>query len=119
MIAQLRGQVIETSLEKDALRVVIDVNGVGYEVWMTKATEGRLVQGQTATVLITESVTAFDGSTTLYGFASREEKDSFSRIRDNVDGMGPKKALECLDKISKSLPDFRRAIIDGDLTLLI
>ena len=29
------------------------------------------------------------------------------------------KALECLDKINKSLPDFKRAVIDGDLNLLV
>jgi Holliday junction DNA helicase RuvA len=33
--------------------------------------------------------------------------------------MGPKKALECLDKISKSMPDFKRAIIDGDTRMLV
>lgn len=119
MIAQLRGKIIETSLDKDALRVVLDVQGVGYEVLMSKSTEGRVAQGQSVTIFISESVTAFDGATTFYGFATREEKDFFSRIRENVDGMGPKKALECLDKISKSLPDFRRAVIDGDIPLLV
>ena len=119
MIAQLKGKIIETGLEKETFRVVLDVNGVGYEIWMSRATEGRLVEGQTATVFICESVTAFDGATTLYGFATREEKDYYNRLRENVDGMGPKKALECLDKISKSLPDFKRAIIDSDVRLLV
>lgn len=119
MIAQLRGKIIETNLDKDALRIIIDVQGVGYEVLMTKSTEGRLNEGQFATLFISESVTAFDGATTLYGFATREEKDFFGRIRENVDGMGPKKALECLDKISKSMPDFKRAVIDGDIRLLV
>ncbi len=119
MIAQLRGNVIETGIEKDTFRVVLDVNGVGYEIFMARSTEGRIVDGQLATILISESVTAFDGATTLYGFATREEKDFFWRIRENVDGMGPKKALEVLDKISKSMPDFKRAIIDGDVRLLV
>jgi Holliday junction DNA helicase RuvA len=77
-----------------------------------------VVEGQPVTVLVTESVAAFDGATTLYGFLTREEKDLFQRLRENVDGMGPKKALETLDKISKSLPDFKRAVIDGDVALL-
>lgn len=119
MIAQLRGTIIELNSEKDTLRVVLDVHGVGYEVFMAKSTEGRLHAGQTATLLISESVTAFDGATTLYGFATREEKDFYDRIRANVDGMGPKKAIECLDKISKSMPDFKRAVIDGDMGLLV
>lgn len=119
MMAQLRGKIVETTVEKDTLRVVLDVNGVGYEIFMSHATEGRLVEGQAATIFICESVTAFDGATTLYGFATKEEKDFFKRIRENVDGMGPKKALECLDKISKSMPDFKRAIIDSDVRLLV
>lgn len=119
MIAQLKGKILETNFDRDAFRVVLDVNGVGYEIFMAKSTEGRLLDGQSATIFISESVTAFDGATTLYGFATRDEKDFYGRIRQNVDGMGPKKALECLDKISKSMPDFKRAVIDGDLRLLV
>ncbi len=119
MIAQLRGKVLEAAVAKDSFRVVLDVQGVGYEIWMVKASEGRVAEGQATTIFISESVTAFDGATTLYGFASKEEKDFFLRIRENVDGMGPKKALECLDKISKSLPDFKRAIIEGDTRILV
>lgn len=119
MIAQLRGQVVSTGLEEHALRAVVDVNGVGYEVLLSRASEARLFEGQTVTVLVSESVAAFDGSTTLYGFLSTEEKDFFLKLRENVDGMGPKKALETLDKISKSMPDFKRAVIDGDVALLV
>jgi Holliday junction DNA helicase RuvA len=119
MIAQLKGKIAEITVEKDTLRVVLDVNGVGYEIFMALSTDGRLSEGQSTTIFISESVTAFDGATTLYGFATRDEKDFYKRIRENVDGMGPKKALEALDKISKSMPDFKRAIIDGDVRLLV
>ena len=119
MIAQIRGKVISTEADKDAFRVVVDVNGVGYETLLSKSSEGRVVEGQSVVVFVSESVAAFDGATTLYGFLTKEEKDFFLRLRENVDGMGPKKALETLDKISKSLPDFKRAIIDGDQALLV
>jgi Holliday junction DNA helicase RuvA len=119
VIAQLRGKILETRIDKDVLRAVIDVNGVGYEVLMTLSSDGRVRAGETCALFISESVTAFDGATTLYGFATREEKDFFLRIRENVDGVGPKKALEYLEKISKSLPDFKRAIIDSDNGLLV
>jgi Holliday junction DNA helicase RuvA len=118
VIAQLRGKVVSTELDKDALRVVVDVNGVGYETLLSKSSEARLSEGQSVTLLISESVAAFEGATTLYGFLTREEKDFFQKLRENVDGMGPKKALETLDKISKSMPDFKRAVIDGDIGLL-
>ncbi len=119
MIAQLKGRIIDKTLEKDTLRTVIDVQGVGYEVFLAKASENKFQTGDLLTLLIRESVTAFDGATTLYGFLTREEIEMFTQIRDNVDGMGPKKALECLDKIMKSLPDFKRAVIDEDFALLV
>lgn len=119
MIAQIKGKIIEAQAAKDALRAVVDVGGVGYEVWMSLASESRIHLGEERPVYISESVTAFDGATTLYGFLTKEEKEFFGQIRQNVDGMGPKKALECLDKISKSMPDFKRAVIDGDVRLLV
>jgi len=119
MIAFFKGKIIEAQLEKDVLKVEIDVQGVGYEVLMPKSSEGLINPGQSTTLYVSESVTAFDGATTYYGFSSREEKTFFVRIRENVDGMGPKKALECMDKISKSMPDFKRAVIDGDVALLV
>lgn len=119
MISQLRGTVIETNLEKDSLRAVLDVHGVGYEVFLPRTTHGRLPRNEPMTLFVSESVTAYGGATTLYGFVSREEKDFFTRIRENVGGVGPKKALECIEKISKSLPDFKRAIVDGDGRLLV
>ena len=119
MICQLRGKIVSTELDKDALRAVIDVGGVGYEVLMPRSTEGRLAEGQTAVILVSESVAAFEGAVKLYGFASREEKELFERLREHVDGMGPKKAIETLDKISKSMPDFKRAVIEGDHPLLV
>jgi Holliday junction DNA helicase RuvA len=119
MIAQLHGRVLEKSLDKDALRVTVDVQGVGYELFLAKSSETRFNIGETLVFRIRESVTAFDGATTLYGFLSKEECDLFTRIRENVDGMGPKKALECLDKITKSLPDFKRAVIEGDHAFLV
>lgn len=119
MIAQLRGQISEVSLEKELLRVVLDVQGIGYEVFLPKTSEFQMVVGKSTTLYVSESVTAFDGATTLYGFVTRQEKEFFVRIRENVDGMGPKKAMECMDKISKSLPDFKRAVLDSDVSLLV
>lgn len=119
MISQLRGTLLEVHLDKDLLRTVLDVQGVGYEIFLAPSSQDQLNAGQTLTLFISESVTAFDGATTLYGFVSREEKDFFRRLRENVDGMGPRKALECLEKVRKSLPDFKRAVIDEDQALLV
>jgi Holliday junction DNA helicase RuvA len=42
----------------------------------------------------------------------------FLTFRDNVPATGAKKALEYLDKASKSLPDFRRAVLEKDAKVL-
>jgi Holliday junction DNA helicase RuvA len=67
---------------------------------------------------IVESVAMYGGSTTLYGFLSEDERDIFLLLRDEVPGAGAKKALDYLDKVSKSLPDFRRAVMGRDIAAL-
>ena len=51
-------------------------------------------------------------------FSSLEEKEIYLLLRE-IPGTGSKKALEYLDKISKSAPDFRRAILEGDSRALV
>ena len=60
----------------------------------------------------------YGGGVTLYGFQTLEEKEIFLLLRE-IPGTGAKKALDYLDKISKSAPDFRRAILDSDSRMLI
>ena len=64
------------------------------------------------------SYAMYGGGETLYGFLDASEKALFCAFRDEIPGTGAKKALEYLDKASKSLPDFRRAVIDRDEKLL-
>lgn len=119
MIARLVGDVVEKKEAKDFLVALVDVHGVGYEVLLPKTSHARLAVGEKTIFYVSESVTAFDGATTLYGFLSAEEKEFFMQLRENVEGMGPKKALECMDKVSKSLPDFKRAVAESDSRLLV
>jgi Holliday junction DNA helicase RuvA len=119
MIARLEGRLVDVALDKDIGRIVIDVHGVGYEVLVTATSYAALTLNQPVVVWVSESVTAFDGATTLYGFLSQSDKQAFTMLRQKVDGMGPKKALETMEKISKSMPDFKRAILDNDTRLLV
>ncbi|MBI5594519.1 MAG: hypothetical protein HY928_00370 [Elusimicrobia bacterium] len=115
MIATLRGSVLEAGPS----RVVLEASGVGYEVSVTPHTMARLgAPGTEALLHIAESMALYGGGTTLYGFLSREEKSLFSAFRD-LPGVGAKKALESLDKASRSLPEFRRAIASGDSAALV
>lgn len=115
MISFLRGTVFE-KLEGAA---VIETAGVGYEVHLAPSALARLgPAGSAAEVFISESIAMYGGGTTLYGFLSREEREIFHSLRDHVPSTGAKKALEHLEKASKSLPDFRRAILEGDVRML-
>ncbi|MEK7744676.1 MAG: Holliday junction branch migration protein RuvA, partial [Elusimicrobiota bacterium] len=111
MIAFLRG----TLLEKGPASVVLEAGGVGYEVHLTPATLAALPpEGSAAEFFIIESTGLYGGAVSLYGFATRSDRELFLAIKDNVPSTGAKKALEHLDKASRSLPEFVRAVREQD-----
>jgi Holliday junction DNA helicase RuvA len=115
MIGSLRGNL----LHKAPGQTLVDVQGVGYEVLTTVSVYDRLPAiGQEVLLFVSESMAMYGGGLTLYGFLSQEEKEIFTLLKE-VPGTGSKKALEYLDKISKSAPDFRRAVMDGDARALV
>jgi Holliday junction DNA helicase RuvA len=81
MIAHLSG----TLGSKRGNSVVIDVNGTGYEVFMTPSTLLSLPKDDCKIKLyIIESMAMYGGATTLYGFLSEEEKEVFLLLKDEV-----------------------------------
>lgn len=115
MIATLRGVVLSKDLES----VVLETGGVGREVHVTAAAAARLpAPGGEAFLHVVPSYAMYGGGETLYGFLTPAEKAMFCAFRDEIPGTGAKKALEFLDKASKSLPDFKRAVMDRDEKLL-
>lgn len=115
MIAYLKGSLVD----KGPDWLIVETAGVGYEVFVTPNAVRRCgALGEGIELFISESSPMYGGGTTLYGFLTRDEKDVFAALRDNVPSTGAKKALEYLDKASKSLPDFRRAILEGDQRIL-
>ena len=114
MIASLRGIL----LEKEPNRLVVETGGIGYEVSVPVSMFGQLGgEGSEVFLFIIESVAMYGGGMTRYGFISREEKEIFELLRE-IPGTGAKKALDYLDKIAKSAPDFRRAILEQDARTL-
>lgn len=115
MIASLRGLVVS----KDDSRAVVEAAGIGYEVYLTAAAASQLPPaGREVFLHIVESFGMYGGGETLYGFLTASEKEMFLTFKEGVASTGAKKALEYLDKASKSLPDFRRAILDKDDSML-
>ena len=87
MIARLSGLLIE----KTPPRIVIDVNGVGYEVMVPMSTFCNLpAEGQKVT-LLTQFIVREDAQT-LYGFASANERLIFQALI-KISGVGPRIAL--------------------------
>lgn len=115
MIGSLRG-ILQ---HKAPGEVLIDVQGIGYEVSVPLSAFDRLPStGEEASLFVVESMAMYGGGITLYGFQTIEEKNIYLLLRE-IPGTGSKKALDYLDKISKSAPDFRRAVLEGDARALI
>ena len=93
MIAKLRG-IIDT-IGNDYC--IIDVNGVGYLVFASSKTLGKLTQGQEA-ALLTEMVVRED-SLSLFGFADAWEKEWFLTLT-RVQGVGAKVCLSILSVLT-------------------
>lgn len=93
MIAKLRGVVDSTGEDF----CVVDVNGVGYLVFASAKTLGKLVPGAETTLLI-ETVVRED-SISLFGFYDAWEKEWFSTLT-KVQGVGAKVCLSILSALS-------------------
>jgi holliday junction DNA helicase RuvA len=110
VIAFLRGNI----LEKHPNRIVIDVNGVGYEVFVPLSTfYGLGDAGSAITVRIHTHVR--EDALLLYGFATLLEQELFERLI-GVSGIGPKVALAVLSGIEPQ--ELIHAIERGDLARL-
>jgi len=115
MIYSLEG----TIEHKTTDAVVLNVNNVGYEINISLSTYDKLPPvGKQIKFYIVETVGIYGGGTTLYGFLSQEEKEIFLAFKEGLKNTGAKKALEYLDKATKSLPDFQRAVSEKNTKLL-
>ena len=111
MIAFLIG----TIEKKNENSLILNVNGVGYELLISNNTLVSLpIEGETAKVLTYMQVSENTG-VCLYGFANEEEKEMFLKLI-TVSGVGPKMAITILSGMK--LSDLIVAIINEDSNLL-
>jgi len=79
VIAHLRGKLAQ----KDSARVVVDVNGVGYEVFVPLTTFTALpATGSDVSIDIHTHVR--EDIIALYGFSTRRERTIFEKIDDDL-----------------------------------
>lgn len=110
MITRLHGML----LSKSTADIVVDVNGVGYEVLVPMSTSFSLPEPGVAIVILTHLAVREDAQT-LYGFATNAERDLFRQLI-KVSGVGAKLALTILS--GSSVDGFIQAVQDDDVATL-
>lgn len=105
MIALLTGRLVD----RDGDRGILDVRGVGYEVFSPTSTLDRWnIEADEVVAHIYTQVS--EDTLSLYGFESGEQRKAFVTML-GVSGVGPKVALAALEAFSVS--ELARAV-DGD-----
>jgi Holliday junction DNA helicase RuvA len=94
MIAQIRGQLIQ----KSPGSIIVEANGIGYQLFVSLTTFYDLPEFQQNVVLHTYTHVRED-LLQLYGFSTPLEKELF-QILIGVSGIGPKLAINILSGIS-------------------
>lgn len=110
MIGRLKG----TLLAKQPPSLLIDVNGVGYELEAPMSTIYELPELGREVVLITHYAVKED-AVALYGFHKEAERSLFRTLL-KVSGIGAKTALAILSGVS--VDEFARFVQVGDISAL-
>ena len=93
----------------------VDVNGVGYEVFIPLSSYDKLpTVGQPIRILTHLAVR--EDAHILYGFMTVPERDLFRLLVNNVSGIGPKLALAVLSGMSVS--NFKTAVVNSDIAAI-
>ncbi len=95
MIGHLRGKVIFLSAES----CILDVNGVGYRIFLTREARSKLHIDAEASFFIYTSVR--EDAIQLFAFPTHEEYETFLKLLA-VSGIGPKVAMGIISGISTS-----------------
>ena len=101
--------------EKYSTAIVVDCNGVGYELFIPLSTYDKLPEiEKEVKILVHYSFNESDG-VRLFGFYTDEEKLLFRQLI-NISKVGPKLALSVLSGLS--VADLIRAVQIGDVSLI-
>jgi Holliday junction DNA helicase RuvA len=106
VIGRLTGVVIDHGLDGSC---VLDVSGVGYEVFVPVRVLTRMPLNETITLHVHTHVR--EDALLLYGFTTHDDRATF-RILMSVSGVGPKLAMTVLSDLSAS--ELYRVIARGE-----
>lgn len=109
MFAYFKGNVEK----KDDQKVVVDVNGIGYEIYMTSGDIDRLKLGEIVKIHTFTDIK--EGYIGIFGFLEEEALSVFEKLK-KVSGIGSKTALGVLSHMSPS--EVCMSIANEDATLI-
>ncbi len=107
MIARIEGKLVYKSTD----RLIVDVNGVGYQVYVPLSTYYALPE--TGEILQLRIITIVrEDAFNLFGFLTKEEQEMFEYLI-SVSKIGPKVGLNTLSGMSVN--ELKEAILQGDI----
>ena len=109
MIGYVRGTVSHILIDN----CLIDVQGIGYRVFIAATTRQKLIVGKVATLFTHMNVR--EDAISLYGFYTQEEYELFLTLIA-INGIGPKVAMGILSAIDPH--NFRMAISTNNIATL-
>ena len=110
MIGYLTGKIIAAK----PTQILLDVNGVGYEIRISINTFERISGNETVSLFVHTNVK--EDAITLFGFYSEAEKQMFELLI-SINGVGPKSALSLLSGITTE--DLKQAIMTTNVERMI
>ena len=105
MISFLRGKKIHI----DPTKIIIEVNGVGYDVNISLRTYSKLKDQKD--IFIYTHLNVKEDSHTLFGFNSESERNTFLSLL-SINGVGPSTAIMILSSLSAN--ELKKAILSSD-----
>jgi Holliday junction DNA helicase RuvA len=111
MIGLLRGRI---AAQNEGV-LVVDVGGVGYEVFTSSFSQRALESSGSGDVTLSVHTHVKEDAIQLYGFASTEERNTF-RVLLGVSNIGPRTALALLSGLT--VPELAQAVTSRDLARL-
>lgn len=116
MLSYLKGQIISiTNTNSNRVMLILDVNGVGYEIQVTPRFIKNLNNHQDKILQIFTHYQLREDQALLYGFTSLAERDLFRHLI-SVTGIGAQSALALIDTLG--LAELVQAIITSNTQIL-
>jgi Holliday junction DNA helicase RuvA len=114
MINYLKGTVADIAKGSNRVILILEVNGIGYEIQILPRVIGQLPPaGEIAQIFIHQQVK--EDQIVLYGFGSAAERDLFRQLT-SVSGVGAQLAIALLDTLG--MQDLVQAIVGGNTRIL-